>query len=60
MLNYTQIHRPMAITTPLGKDILVLTRLRGQEAISQLFNFELDLLAEEKSEIHFDQIIGKT
>jgi type VI secretion system secreted protein VgrG len=59
MLNYTQIHRPMAITTPLGKDILVLTRLRGQEAISQLFNFELDLLAEEKSEIHFDQIIGK-
>jgi type VI secretion system secreted protein VgrG len=60
MQNYTQTNRPIAITTPLGKDALLLTGFRGEEAISQLFNFQLDLLAESKSEIHFDRIIGQT
>jgi len=59
MPTYTQAHRPIAITTPLGKDILLLTGIRGQEAISQLFNFQVDLLAESKNEIHFDRIIGQ-
>jgi type VI secretion system secreted protein VgrG len=47
------------VTTPLGKDVLLLTGFRGQEAISQLFNFQVDLLAESKNEIHFDRIIGQ-
>jgi len=59
MPNYTQADRPLKITTPLGEDRLLLTRLRGHESISQLFNFRLDLLAETGSEIHFDQILGK-
>jgi type VI secretion system secreted protein VgrG len=50
----------MAITTPLGKDVLLLTGFRGEEAISQLFNFQADLIAESKEEIQFDRIIGRT
>jgi type VI secretion system secreted protein VgrG len=56
---YTQAHRPIAIKTPLGKDLLLLTGLQGCEGISQLFSFELSLLAESKEEIRFDQIIGQ-
>jgi type VI secretion system secreted protein VgrG len=59
MSTYTQAHSPIAVTTPLGQDVLLLTGFRGQEAISQLFNFQLDLLAEAKSEIHFDRIVGQ-
>src|SRR5215469_5540402 len=59
MPTYTQSHRPIAIRTPLGKDVLLLTDFQGCEAISQLFNFQVDLLAEPKSEIHFDRIIGQ-
>jgi type VI secretion system secreted protein VgrG len=59
MPTYTQADGPLAITTPLGKDVLLLTGIRGYEAISQLFNFQLDLLAEVKSEVHFDAILGQ-
>src|SRR5437879_4920333 len=59
MPTYTQTQRPLAVTTPLGKDVLLLTGFRGQEAISQLFSFQLDLLAETGTEIHFDRIVGQ-
>ena len=39
MSNYTQARRPLTITTPLGKDVLLLTGFRGHEAISELFHF---------------------
>ena len=32
MANYTQSQRPLEITTPLGKDALLLTRLKGNES----------------------------
>ncbi len=56
---YTQADRPLSITTPLSKDTLLITRVRGRESISQLFDFQLDLLAEAGTEIQFDQILGK-
>jgi type VI secretion system secreted protein VgrG len=56
---YTQAERPLKITTPLSKDTLLITRLQGHESISQLFHFQLDLLAEAGTEIQFDQILGK-
>src|ERR1700688_3984368 len=59
MPTYTQADRPLAITTPLGKDFLLLTALRGREAISQLFSFQVDLLAEAQREIRFDRILGQ-
>lgn len=57
---YSQDDRPLAVTTPLGKDALLLTAFEGAEAISQLFNFHLDLLAELPTPILFDRIIGQT
>jgi type VI secretion system secreted protein VgrG len=59
MSTYTQAHRPLAIKTPLGIDVLLLTGIRGHEAISQLFNFQLDLVAEAQNEIRFDRIVGQ-
>src|SRR5262245_38728452 len=59
MSKYTQAHRPIAITTPLGKDVLLLTGFRGHEAISRLFNFDVDLLAEKQNQIRFERIVGQ-
>jgi len=46
------------LTTPLGKDKLLLKGFKGSEGISRLFRFELDLLSEDPS-IDYTQIIGK-
>jgi type VI secretion system secreted protein VgrG len=58
MGQYTQDNRPMRITTPLGKDVLLLAGFDGVEAISRLFRFEIELLSENHS-IAFGDIIGK-
>ena len=54
----TQENRLIAIDSPLGPDVLLLRGFSGQEGISQLFSFELDLLSED-AEIKFEDIIGK-
>ena len=59
MPSYTQANRPLTCTTPLGKDVLLLVGFSGQEAISQLFQFHLDLVAEKKTTIDFGQLIGQ-
>jgi len=48
----------MEVTTPLGTDVLLLVSFTGQEGISRLFNFQLELLAENKSNIAFDKLLG--
>ena len=59
MPGYTQTERPLSVTTPLGKDILLITDLRGHEAVSQTFDFHLTLLSELTNEIRFDRILGQ-
>ena len=59
MPDYTQTERPLSITTPLGKDVLLVTALRGHEAISQLFGFQLDLIADRKNDVPFDRLVGQ-
>jgi type VI secretion system secreted protein VgrG len=59
MASYTQASRLMTITTPLGKDALLLVGFQGREAISELFQFELELLATKETTIAFDKIIGQ-
>jgi type VI secretion system secreted protein VgrG len=56
----TQANRPMAVSTPLGKDVLLLVGFTGQEAISHLFSYHLDLLAENRTAIAFDKLLGKS
>ncbi len=60
MATYLQADRPLAITTPLGEDALLLTAVRGYEAISALFHFQLELLAELDSEVPFERILGQS
>ena len=61
MPTYTQADRPLKITTPLGPDVLLITNFRGREAISRLFQFQLNLIADRQklSEIRFDRILGQ-
>ena len=59
MSTYAQADRPMTVTTPLGKDDLLLVGFRGHEAISQLFDFQLDLLAENETEVPFEKLLGQ-
>jgi type VI secretion system secreted protein VgrG len=57
--NYTQKNRAMEVTTPLGKDKLLLVAFAGQESISRLFHFDLDLVAENNTEVSFDKLLGQ-
>ncbi|MGB8845732.1 MAG: type VI secretion system tip protein TssI/VgrG [Terracidiphilus sp.] len=59
MASYSQDHRLLAIDTPLGKDVLLLQELTGQEGISRLFSYELSLLAYDKPSISFKDIVGQ-
>ena len=55
---FTQENRDFAIQTPLGQDVLLLSWFRGEEGLSTLFNFELELLSE-THDIAFETIIGQ-
>ncbi len=54
----TQDNRFITITTPLGKDVLLLQGFSGREAMSRLFHFSADLLSENHS-VSFKDIVGK-
>jgi type VI secretion system secreted protein VgrG len=55
---YTQNQTLMSIDTPLGTNVLLLSRFSGKEGMSRLFEFDLELLSE-KHDIQFKDIIGK-
>jgi len=59
MPKYTQEDRMIAISTPLGVDSLLLEVVAGREAISELFEFQLELLAEPETTIAFDKVLGQ-
>jgi len=58
MATYVQADRPLVVTTPLGKDQLLLVGFTGHEAVSHLFSYQLDLLAENATTVAFDQLLG--
>ena len=59
MPTYKQSVRPMRVRTPLEYDDLLLVGFRGNEAISHLFEFQLELLAENGVEIPFEKLLGQ-
>ena len=59
MTAYSQDHRMLAISTPLGKDALLLEGFNGEEGMSRLFTFELTMISE-RPNIAFDDIVGKS
>ncbi len=58
MANFSQQNRLLAIDTPLGADTLLMTRLKGEEAVSSLFEFEVEAYSLRKS-IAPAEIVGK-
>jgi type VI secretion system secreted protein VgrG len=59
MSTYTQKSRPLSVTTPLGKDVLLLTELSGGEALSQLFHFKLTAMVKNGTDVGFDKLLGQ-
>jgi type VI secretion system secreted protein VgrG len=55
----TQTNRPLSVSTPLGADKLILVGLSALEGISRLFSFHLELLAENKTDVAFDRLLGQ-
>lgn len=58
-MDYVQSLDLVSVTTPLGPNAFLLERLTGSEAISELFHFRLDLLAETTTVIAFEQVLGQ-
>jgi type VI secretion system secreted protein VgrG len=56
---YSQENRVLAVKTPLGKDVLLLTGFHGTEGISRLFSFDLEMISESHG-IAFADIVGKS
>lgn len=53
-----QKNRLLRLQTPLGEDVLVLTAFSGQEEISRLFGYELEMISDNNS-VSAAQIVGK-
>lgn len=60
MPSYGQDERLIRLTTPLGKDVLLPETLAGFEAISELFSYRLDMVADKTTSIEPGSIVGKT
>ena len=58
MGNLTQTGRSAELTTPLGKDALVVTEFSASEGLSDLFEYHIEALSE-KENIDFDKAIGQ-
>jgi type VI secretion system secreted protein VgrG len=58
MAAITQDNRQLAIETPLGKDVLLLTSFSGREEISRLFRFHL-VMYSPRDTISAQEIVGK-
>jgi len=56
---FSQENRIIKLNTPLGKDVLLLQGFSGQEAISSLFHFHLELIAENRQNVAFDKLLGQ-
>src|SRR5262245_57009949 len=59
MGSYSQEHRQLKVTTALGADAVLLEVFQGSSGLSQLFRFELDLLAEHGTPVPFDKLLGQ-
>lgn len=54
----TQQERMLKLSTPLGEDVLLLTGFSGQEEISRLFRFQLEMISDNNG-IAAADIVGK-
>src|SRR5688572_8314699 len=69
MGTHTQANRPMKVKVPpLGDDVMLLAGFTGQEGISQLFRYQLEVLVEHTKvgtkpvpkKVEIDSLLGKS
>ncbi len=60
MPSFTQDNRQLAVTTPLGKDALLLEEFSGSEGISRPFQYTLDMLAQPNTTVDFGRLLGQS
>jgi len=53
-----QTSRQIAITTPLGEDVLLFHKMTATEELGRMFRFEIDLLSKDPN-IKFEKILGQ-
>ena len=56
--SYTQDNLFLSVSTPLGPDKLLLSRFHGEERLSGLFHFTLEMLSED-NRLDFKKIVGQ-
>jgi type VI secretion system secreted protein VgrG len=56
---FKQAERPLSVNTPLGKDVLLLVGFHGKDGISELFRYQLEMVAENKKDVAFDKLLGQ-
>ncbi len=56
----TQANRQMELITPLGTDKLLIVGFSGTEAISELFRYDIEVVAEKGTDAPFDKILGQS
>lgn len=54
----THDHVYLSVTTPLGKDVLLLQGFHGEEALSRPFHLTLELRSE-RPDVDFSQVVGR-
>ena len=59
MANFTQETRLLELTTPIGKDKLLIRSIDGMEGISQLFSFRVECFASNDEVIDFSKLVGQ-
>jgi type VI secretion system secreted protein VgrG len=59
MGEYLQQQRKLRVTTPLGPHELLLKSFAGSEEISRLFGYRLEMIAENKTKVPFDSLLGQ-
>jgi type VI secretion system secreted protein VgrG len=55
---FTQERLLFTVTTPLGDNKLLFKSFQGEEQLSQLFLFRLEMLSESK-QLDFDAVVGQ-
>ena len=58
MATHSQKKRQLSVSTPLGDDVLLLSKMQGNEALGRLFEYRLDMYSERK-DIDFAAVLGK-
>jgi len=59
MADTTQETRLLELTTPLGKDKLLIRSIDGMEGLSQLFSFRVECFAPNDEVIDFSKLVGQ-